>query len=122
MNSGTDYPPIIESWAKYEATGKKKPEIIISPHEYAALSAAQGFAQLTGRAQAVFVHVDVGTQNLGGAVHNAFRCRVPVYILAGLSPYTIENELPGGRNAQIQYLQNVSDQAGIVRGYTKNEF
>jgi acetolactate synthase-1/2/3 large subunit len=122
LNSGTDYPPIIESWAKYEAAGRKKPEIIISPHEYAALSAAQGFAQLTGRPQAVFVHVDVGTQNLGGAVHNAFRCRVPVYILAGVSPYTMECELKGGRNAQIQFLQNVADQAGIVRGYTKMNY
>ena len=119
LNSGTDYPPIIESWAKYEALGLQKPEIIISPHEYAALSAAQGFAQLTGKTQAVFVHVDVGTQNLGGALHNAYRCRVPVYLFAGVSPYTIEGECMGGRNAPIQYLQNVADQAGIVRGYTK---
>lgn len=119
LNSGTDYPPIIESWAKYEATGQAKPTIIISPHEYAALSAAQGFAQLTGTAQAVFVHVDVGTQNLGGAMHNAFRCRTPVFILAGISPYTIEGELMGSRNAQIQFLQNTGDQAGIVRDYTK---
>ena len=119
LNSGTDYPPIIESWAKYEAMGLKKPEIIISPHEYAALSAAQGFVQLTGRPQAVFVHVDVGTQNLGGALHNACRCRVPVYLFAGVSPYTIEGECKGGRNAPIQYLQNAADQAGIVRGYTK---
>jgi acetolactate synthase-1/2/3 large subunit len=122
INSGTDYPPVIESWAKYEATGKKKPEIIICPHEYAALSAAQGYAQVTGRAAAVFVHVDVGTQNMGGAVHNAFRCRVPVYILAGVSPFTMENELAGGRNAQIQFLQDVRDQAGIVRGYTKMNY
>jgi acetolactate synthase-1/2/3 large subunit len=119
LNSGTDYPPIIESWAKYEAAGRKMPKVVICPHEYPALSAAQGFAQLTGKPQAVFVHVDVGTQNLGGAIHNAFRCRVPVYILAGVSPYTIEGELAGGRNAQIQFLQNVGDQAGIVRGYTK---
>lgn len=119
LNSGTDYPPIIESWAKYEARGLKLPKVIISPHEYAAMSAAQGFAQLTGAPQAVFVHVDVGTQNLGGALHNAYRCRVPVYILAGISPYTMENELKGGRNAQIQFLQNTADQAGIVRGYTK---
>lgn len=122
INSGTDYPPIIESWAKYEAAGKKKPEIIISPHEYAAMSAAQGYAQITGKAAAVFVHVDVGTQNLGGAVHNACRNRAPVYILAGISPYTMEGELKGGRNAQIQFLQNAADQAGIVRGYTKMNF
>ena len=119
LNSGTDYPPIIESWAKYEALGKKKPEIIISPHETVAISAAQGFAQASGRPQAVFVHVDVGTQNLGGALHNVYRCRTPVFILAGLSPYTIEGELKGGRDSYIQFIQNAADQGGIVRGYTK---
>ncbi|MDR0468989.1 MAG: thiamine pyrophosphate-requiring protein [Peptococcaceae bacterium] len=119
LNSGTDYPPIIESWAKYEALGLKKPEIIISPHETVAISAAQGFAQATGQPQAVFVHVDVGTQNLGGALHNAYRCRVPVFILAGLSPFTIEGELKGGRDSYIQFIQNAADQGGIVRGYTK---
>lgn len=119
LNSGTDYPPVVESWAKFESLGLKKPEVIISPHESVALSAAQGFAQVTGRAQAVFVHVDVGTQNLGGALHNAYRCRIPVFIMAGLSPFTMEGELKGGRDSGIQFMQNVADQAGIVRGYTK---
>ena len=121
VNTGTDYPPIIESWAKYEIEGREKPEIIISPHESVAMSAAQAFAMATGRPQGVFVHVDVGTQNIGGALHNAFRCRVPVFILAGLSPYTMEGELPGGRNSNIQFLQDPRDQAGIVRSYTKHE-
>lgn len=35
-------------------------------------------------------------QKLGGAFHNACRCRVPVFILAGLPPYTIEGEPEGG--------------------------
>lgn len=119
INSGTDYPAIIESWAKYEAEGRMVPRIIICPHEYAAMSAAQGYAQITGRAAGVFVHVDVGTQNLGGAVHNAFRCRVPVFIFAGISPYTMEGEHHAGRNHYIQFVQNAADQDGIVRGYTK---
>ena len=119
INSGTDYPPIIESWAKYEEQGLKTPRVMICPHEYVAMSAAQGYAQITGRAQAVFVHVDVGTQNIGGAMHNAFRCRTPVFVFAGLSPYTMEGEMHGGRNAHIQFLQNAADQAGIVRGYSK---
>ena len=122
INSGTDYPPIIESWAKCDSLGLKKPKIIISPHEYAAMSAAQGYAQLTGEPQAVFVHVDVGTQNIGGAIHNAFRCRMPVFVFAGLSPYTMECELPGGRNAPIQFWQNIDDQAAIVRQYTKMSY
>jgi acetolactate synthase-1/2/3 large subunit len=119
VNSGTDYPSIIESWAKYEAQGRKKPEIIISPHESVALSAAHGFAQVTGQPQAVFVHVDAGTQNLGGALNNVYRCRVPVFIFAGLSPYTMDGELKGGRDSWVQFIQDAGDQAGIVRGYTK---
>jgi len=79
LNLGTDYPPIVESWAKYESEGKKIPRVIISPHEYAGLSAAQGYAQITGKPQAVFVHVDVGTENMGGAVHNAFRVAGRLY-------------------------------------------
>ncbi|NLB29270.1 MAG: thiamine pyrophosphate-requiring protein [Clostridiales bacterium] len=120
FNSGTDYPPIIEAWAKCDFFGKKKPEVIICPHETVAMSAAHGYALATGEPQAVFVHVDVGTQNLGGTVHNVARGHIPVLIFAGLSPYTMEGELPGGRNAPIQYIQNVSDQAGIVREYVKH--
>ncbi|NLZ39531.1 MAG: thiamine pyrophosphate-requiring protein [Firmicutes bacterium] len=122
LNSGTDYPPIIESWAKYEEKGLPKPEVILCPHEMVALSAAQCYAQITGQAQAVFVHVDVGTQNLGGSIHNAARCRVPAFILAGLSPYTMEGELKGTRNSPVQFIQDVYDQASIVREYTKWHF
>lgn len=33
INSGTDYPPVIEAWAKARATGQKVPELVICPHE-----------------------------------------------------------------------------------------
>ena len=72
-----------------------------------ALSAAHGYAQISGRAQAVLVHVDCGTQSLGGAVHNAAKGRVPVLIFAGMSPATQEGELPGSRNEFIQWIQDV---------------
>ncbi|MDR0875997.1 MAG: thiamine pyrophosphate-requiring protein [Clostridiales Family XIII bacterium] len=120
LNSGTDYPSLIESWAKFSAEGREIPEIIICPHETVAMSAAQGYAQVTGNPQAVFVHVDVGTQNIGGAIANAFRARIPALVMAGLSPYSTEGELPGSRDNMIQYIQNASDQAGIVRGYVKH--
>ena len=84
-----------------------------------ALSAAHGYAQATGRAQAVVVHVDVGTQSLGGAVHNAAKGRVPVLLFAGISPITQAGELPGSRNEWVHWVQDVLDQRGIVRGYVK---
>src|SRR5690606_11872656 len=81
-----------------------------------------GYAQATGEMQAVFFHTDVGTQNLGGAVHNASRSRVPVLIFAGETPFTLEGELPGSRRTAINYLQNVYDQRGIVREYVKWDY
>ena len=74
-----------------------------------------------GRAQAVLVHVDCGTQALGGAVHNAAKGRVPVLIIAGMSPATQEGEARGSRNEFIQWIQDVPDQRGLVRGYVRYE-
>jgi len=84
-----------------------------------ALSAAHAYASVTRQPQAVLVHVDAGTQNLGGAVSNAMRGRVPVLIFAGAAPYTISGELPAGRNEFIHWIQDVPDQRGILRGYVK---
>jgi acetolactate synthase-1/2/3 large subunit len=118
-NFGSDHPAIIEALAQDREDGIDAPVVIICPHEYSALSAAHGYAAVTGEAQAVFVHTDVGTANLGGAVHNAARSRVPVFVFAGLTPYTLEGELPGSRNTFINHLQDVSDQHGLVRPYVK---
>lgn len=118
-NLGSDHPALIESFAKFQAEGRAMPEIIICQHEMVALSAAHGFAQLTGKPQVVLIHVDCGTQNLGGAVHNAAKGRIPVLIFAGTSPATQEGELLGSRNEYIHWLQDVSDQRGIVREYVK---
>ncbi len=118
-NLGSDHVGLIEALADMHAQGEPAPRVVLAPHESSALAAAHGYALVRGRAQAVFVHVDVGTMNLGGAVHNAARARVPVLLFAGLTPYTLEGELPGTRNAYPNHLQDVADQHGIVRPYVK---
>lgn len=124
VNFGSDHPALVEAIAEARANGRTIPAVITCPNEMVALSAAQGYAQVTGRAQAVIVHVECGTQALAGAVHNAAKGRAPVLIFAGLSPFTQEGELRGSRNEFIQWIQDVADQRGIVRGYVKyeNEF
>src|SRR5947199_8632467 len=84
-----------------------------------ALSMADGYARVTNKPQCVIVHVDVGTQGLGAAVHNASCGRVPVLIFAGLSPYTIEGEMRGSRTEYIHWIQDVPDQKQIVRQYCR---
>lgn len=84
-----------------------------------ALSMADGFARYTNQPQCVIVHVDVGTQGLGAAVHNASCGRAPVLIFAGLSPYTLEGELTGTRTEFIHWIQDVPDQKQIVAPYCR---
>jgi acetolactate synthase-1/2/3 large subunit len=120
-NLGSDHPGLIEALAQARAEGRagELPQLIVCPHEMVALSAAHAHALVSRRPQAVIVHVDAGTQNMGGAIGNAMRGRVPVLIFAGAAPYTMQNELPGGRNEFIHWIQDVHDQRGIMRGYVK---
>ncbi|KAL3425029.1 thiamine pyrophosphate enzyme [Phlyctema vagabunda] len=84
-----------------------------------AMSMADGYARLTRKPQCVIVHVDVGTQGLGAAVHNASTGRAPVLIFAGLSPYTIEGEMRGSRTEYIHWIQDVPDQKLILGQYCR---
>lgn len=80
---------------------------------------ADGYARVTGRPQAVLVHVDVGTQALGQGMHNASVGRVPVFVFAGLCPYTESGELLGSRTEYMHWLQEAPDQKAIVRQYCR---
>lgn len=84
-----------------------------------AMSMADGYARLTNQPQAVIVHVDVGTQGLGAAVHNASTGRAPILLFAGLSPYTIEGEMRGSRTEYIHWIQDVPDQKQILSQYMR---
>lgn len=119
VNLGSDHPGLVEAIAEARAHGRRVPAVITCPNEMVALSAAQGHAQVSGRAQAVIVHVECGTQSLAGAVHNVAKARVPVLIFAGASPFTQFGEMTGSRNEFIQWIQDVHDQRGLVRGYMK---
>ncbi|KAL3471972.1 hypothetical protein BJX99DRAFT_250068 [Aspergillus californicus] len=120
VNLGSDHPSILEAMVKGQ---KEKPDefpkIITCPNEMVALSMADGYARLTGKPQCVIVHVDVGTQGLGAAVHNASCGRAPVLIFAGLSPFTQDGEMRGSRTEYIHWIQDVPDQKQIVAQYCR---
>lgn len=120
VNLGSDHPSIIEAITKgqIERDGQF-PRIITCPNEMVALSMADGYARVTGKPQCVIVHVDVGTQGLGAAVHNASCGRAPVLIFAGLSPYTCDGELRGSRTEYIHWIQDVPDQKQILGQYCR---
>lgn len=120
VNVGSDHPSILEAIVK----GKRErpdtwPRMITCPSEVTAISMADGYARVTGQPQAVLVHVDVGTQALGQGIHNASVGRAPVFIFAGLCPYTESGELLGSRTEYMHWLQEAPDQKAIVRQYCR---
>jgi acetolactate synthase-1/2/3 large subunit len=119
LNPGTDTAPVQEAVYTLTEAGLPVPTVLPSTFESVSLAAAHAYWNMTGRPQAVFVHVDAGTQNLGAMVHNVLRGRAGVVVIAGKTPYGEEEGPSGGRNAPIQWLQDVPDQPGIVRGYAK---
>ncbi|HYL25561.1 MAG TPA: thiamine pyrophosphate-binding protein, partial [Burkholderiales bacterium] len=60
-NGGTDFAPVVEAYAKGQKLGWKLPQIVIVPHENMGVAMAHGYTMITGRPQAMMVHVGVGT-------------------------------------------------------------
>jgi acetolactate synthase I/II/III large subunit len=121
-NLGTDHAPIIEEMAHRRKRGEKLPKIVRCPHENTAAHMAGGYALLTGRGQGVLVHVDVGTANAANAMHNLYRSRLPVLLMAGKAPYTSHDELVGTRDTHVHFVQEPFDQGSLVRPYVKWEW
>ncbi len=113
-NSGTDFPSIVEGLARGEHFGWKLPRAVIAPHENAAVSMAHGYAAVTGRAQAVMVHVNVGTANAVSGLLNAERDYIPMLLAAGRTP-VLEGGVPGARSLNIHWAQEMIEQGGMVR-------
>ncbi|MCC6890484.1 MAG: thiamine pyrophosphate-requiring protein [Hyphomicrobiales bacterium] len=121
-NMGTDHAPIIEALAGRKRRGQPSPTIIVCPHENTAAHMAGGYALITGRGQGVLVHVDVGTANTANAMHNLYRSRLPVLLMAGKAPFTTHGELTGTRDNYVHFVQEPFDQGSLVRPYMKWEW
>jgi acetolactate synthase I/II/III large subunit len=121
-NFGTDHAPIIDEMAHRRKRGEEMPSVVRCPHENSAAHMAGGYALVTGRGQGVLVHVDVGTANTANGMHNLFRSRLPVLLMAGKAPYTVNNELVGSRDTYVHFIQEPFDQASLVRPYLKWEW
>jgi acetolactate synthase-1/2/3 large subunit len=121
-NFGTDHVSLIEELARWDKAGRAHPSILLCPHENVAIHMAAGYAAITGRGQAVMVHVDAGTANAAMGMHNMFRGRLPVLLMAGKAPFTLRGELPGSRDNYVHFVQDPFDIASLVRPYVKWEY
>jgi acetolactate synthase I/II/III large subunit len=91
------------------------------PHENAAVAMAHGYTMVTGRAQAVMLHTNVGTANAINMLINVARDRTPMLLASGRTPLT-EQGPAGARSAHIHWAQEMFDQAGMLREIVKWDY
>lgn len=121
VNAGTDFAPIVEAYALNKANDPALPTPVLCAHENLAGGMAHGAALVTGRPQALMLHVNVGTANAACSVANAARDRIPLLVTAGRSPI-LEGGAVGARDLPIHWSQEMFDQASLVREFVKWDY
>jgi acetolactate synthase-1/2/3 large subunit len=121
-NGGTDFAPVVEAYAKGQKLGWKLPQVVIVPHENLGVAMAHGYAMVTGRPQAMMVHVGVGTANAMNGLINASRQNVPILFTAGRTPITESGALTAARDNYIHWAQEHFDQGAMLREFVKWDY
>jgi acetolactate synthase-1/2/3 large subunit len=121
FTSGSEIGFYQEAIAKARAHGDNSPmRLVTVPLEHVSLNAALGYAAVSGKPAATAAHVDCGTLHYGGAIHTAWRSGLPVIMTAGFPPTAAGGTMKGARDEGGHlWMQEVFDQNGIVRNYTK---
>lgn len=120
-NSGTDFPPIIEGLAEAAAKNIELPQPVVIPHEHAALGMAHGYYLMTGKAQAVMLHTNVGLSNGATGAINAACEQIPMLLMSGRTP-VMEGDRFGARTVPIGWGQEMRDQTALVREACKWDY
>jgi acetolactate synthase-1/2/3 large subunit len=120
-NPGTDFPPIVEAFTRAQGSNARLPQPVLVPHENLAVAMAHGVYLMTGRPQAVMVHVNVGTGNTINNITNLSRDRAPLILAAGRTPFTEKGSF-GSRSRSIHWAQEMFDQAGMLRELVKWDY
>jgi acetolactate synthase I/II/III large subunit len=121
-NGGTDFAPIVEAYARGKSLGWRLPDPVVVPHENMGVAMAHGTTMVTGRAQAMMVHVGMGTANAINGLINAARMNIPMLFTAGRTPLTESGALPGARNNYIHWAQEHFDQGAMLREFMKWDY
>ncbi len=121
VGAGSDTAPIVEAYSRAAESGHAFPKPVISAHETVAVGMAHGYTMVTGKIQAVMLHVSVGAANAVCGIMNAARANVPILFTAGRTPVFEEGPL-GSRNSEIHWAQEMFDQAGMMRELIKWDY
>ncbi|WP_309086714.1 thiamine pyrophosphate-binding protein, partial [Chelativorans sp.] len=120
-NGGTDFPSIIEAFARAAESGIAMPEPLAIPHEGVAVGMAHGYYLMAGKPAGVIVHVNVGLANSVMGIINAASDNIPILMCSGRTPLTEKGRF-GSRNAPIHWGQEMRDQASMIREVVKWDY
>ncbi|HXI36087.1 MAG TPA: thiamine pyrophosphate-binding protein [Burkholderiales bacterium] len=112
LNPGASFRGLHDSLVNY--LGNEKPQMLLCLHEESAVAIAHGYAKASGRMMGVALHSNVGLMHASMAIFNAWCDRVPMLILGATGPWDAAKRRPW-----IDWIHTSSDQAALVRGYTK---
>jgi len=121
VNSGTDFPPIVEGLAEADAHLVDLPRAVLVAHEHVAVGMAHGYYFASGRPQAVMLHTNVGLSNGATGAINAATDHVPMLLMSGRTP-TVEQDRFGARTVPIGWGQEMRDQTALVREACKWDY
>jgi acetolactate synthase-1/2/3 large subunit len=121
IGSGTDTAPIVEAYARAKESGLEFPRPVLATHENLAVGMAHGYYMVSGRPQAVMLHVSVGAANAVCGIFNAARAQVPMLFTPGRTP-VFEEGPAGSRDSEIQWAQEMFDQSGMLRELLKWDY
>jgi len=112
LNPGASYRGLHDSIVNY--LGNTRPQMLLCLHEESAVAIAQGYAKVSGRMMGAVVHSNVGLMHASMAIFNAWCDRMPMLVLGATGPWDAAKRRPW-----IDWIHTSSDQAALVRDYTK---
>src|SRR5205823_4294814 len=112
LNPGASYRGLHDSIVNY--LGNTRPQMLLCLHEESAVAIAQGYAKASDRMMGAVVHSNVGLMHASMAIFNAWCDRMPMLVLGATGPWDAAKRRPW-----IDWIHTASDQAALVRNYTK---
>src|SRR5215210_6649036 len=112
LNPGASYRGLHDSLVNY--LGNRAPQMVLCLHDETAVSIAQGYYKASDRMMAAALHSNVGLMHATMPIFNAWCDRTPVLVIGATGAWDAAKRRPW-----IEWIHTCSDQAQLVRNYTK---
>lgn len=109
---GSSYRGFHDSIVNY--LGNRAPQMVLTVHEETAVAIAHGYSKASDRMMASAVHANIGLMRSVMAVYNAWCDRAPILMFGATGPWDATK-----RRQWIDWIHTSSDQAGLIRNFTK---